>query len=389
MRAKHTWMHFLPLVVVAGCHVVVGNELGSTDGGTALLGSADGGTALLSSADGGTQAFDTCLEIKRVVHAKFASCAGFAPSVVSDEWNAYMCERLANEVAQGLVLFDNTSLASWEARIGAASCAMLSTNDAITTGWVPVFTGTVSGGGACDDDAMCASGSCRFPPDPTDPSKSPLCPGTCEARVPLGGACQVGTAATSCQQSVQCVANICSVANGTLTTGAMCGYDSDCVTEEHCDFQSGNPPTCQPFLPLGASCQQYPQCQSLSCRNGVCVAHLPDGAPCGQVQNNDCASGVCGGSACATLQVVGVGQLCGVSSDGNSKTWCSPGFCSITSGTMGTCVPSIAVGMPCPTLSLMSASMSGTPSAPCQPGSVCTNGKCVVVDACGFPTLPR
>ena len=354
--------------------------------GISFLALASGGC----SDDTGNPVLSACSEIQHVVLTRNAACPGDRPNPVSDEWISFLCGRLVNEVSLGHVTFDPTAVAACEAQLASAPCDDLQ-NPTEVTPCKTVFMGVLAAGGACTDDSECASGLCTFQVD--QDTHLPLCPGACEFRVPIGGACAAGSGATTCARSLFCIKGLCTTTRGSSPTGAACTQSAECITPDRCEYESGE--TCQPLLADGVACQSGPQCQSLSCRSNVCAAHLADGAPCGSgpsgnIPASDCASGVCtfnegGSEKCASVHMAEIGQPCGVASDGSSETWCHSGFCRIESGTMGTCTALFGSGLTCSNLSTISADHSATPSAPCVPGTFCVRGFCRPVDACGVP----
>lgn len=206
--------------------------------------------------------------------------------------------------------------------LGSASC------QDVLNGVVPdacKFTGTLADGTSCSDDAQCASGACFVDPAAT-------C-GKCGPRSPLGADCTN----SSCERGLKCGSNK-KCTDG--TAGATCAKDDDC----------------RAFT---------------SCRGGVCVAPLQEGAACTAGDENTpcdltkalfCQAGTC---KKVPLTSVGNGEKCGATSlSPLTIALCTNGEC-----TDDKCVPRAADGTTC------------TAAADnCQAPAECRNGTCALLD---------
>ena len=215
-----------------------------------------------------------------------------------------------------------------------------------------VVVGTVATGGACEQNAECASSACSI-----SSCGSACCAGTCEAaQAPAGSGepcvtrpCDVGLACsqtsgtcvalggsgagctldTDCDYGLGCPAGLCAplpavgdpcpagecadigaTCNAAMMCvmvglpGAPCQIDQDCSPYATCDVAMGK---CAVLPTLGETCQT--QCSDGSYCNipdggsgvGTCTAPGSDGAAC--TRDNQCASENCSDIGCAPAPV--------------------------------------------------------------------------------------
>ncbi len=148
--------------------------------------------------------------------------------------------------------------------------------------------GTVALGGACDDDAECATGRCSG------------CPGVCRGAAPTGSECgqdQPCTDTDGCvrQNGHYACTRLTQLAIGAASpSGRSCDLFGPGCTSCTASGSVDDPVTglCTANLPLGATCVEARECaDGLTCRTGGhCEVPLPPGATCA---SDECAVGAC------------------------------------------------------------------------------------------------
>jgi hypothetical protein len=195
------------------------------------------------------------------------------------------------------------------------------------------FKGTLTDGAACANDAQCASGVCYVP-------DKAAC-GTCKAMAKAGGDCS----ATKCEPGLTCNKNQCvarAKEGATCNDSVPCAVGLSCtegkctkglgakaackVNGAPCDTLAGlyckpaslqtQDGTCEPLTlakpgaacglslsPLDfAVCVDRSDCIGASQgKQGVCTAHLNDGAECGDGKPSCLAPAQCRNGKCAVL----------------------------------------------------------------------------------------
>lgn len=301
------------------------------------------------------------------------------------------------------------------------------------SGWCNTSLEELGGWGQCDAGGKLGDPCVDELRD--DGSVKPTCraelhcdDGTCQARVPNGGACPD---AYACVQAA-CTEGTCGVPDGSpcswdgecateLCIDGICGlHDDKCLLDEHCapgEFCAGacQPPNCEcSGCPVGTctpsgqgGCQDDSDCGTGECNDGVCSAgpQLGDACtqtyecyPVGQCVNNVCVEKSGPGEACTALDgcvdpflcVEGTCQImnltCEPARAGRRCTWLrvcdDSSWCDLFDGV--TCKPRARLGAECETTLLRDVET-------CMPGSTCTydeasgTNRCVALPKLGEP----
>jgi len=225
-------------------------------------------------------------------------------------------------------------------------------------------------------------------------------------------ACAQAYSSASCsdlENNVQ--PSACDIA-GTLTAGAVCGADQQCVGPNgYCNIGAGSVcGACGTKSAAGGNCKSNNDCQSglvcgtaagattgtcvtpdaagamcdsghpcggtLSCSSGTCSAPVEAGGACNATaQNCDFENGLyCNPTSmvCASVQTVMAGGSCGYSASSNTYSVCAnEATCNGQTATMaGTCGSVAADGAAC-----------GTNMAVCMSPAVCVNDVCTIPNA--------
>jgi len=124
-------------------------------------------------------------------------------------------------VAAGTIVFDVTAARTCVEALRDHACETFEPALRYRESYcVDPFTGMLPDGATCEANEMCAGGYCH--PDYLDLAK----PGTCQTRVPPGGACSV-IAGMACESPYLCQGDgTCGLGR---PAGQSCGGDSDCI----------------------------------------------------------------------------------------------------------------------------------------------------------------
>jgi hypothetical protein len=258
---------------------------------------------------------------EQAVCSQEVRCGGFpdvASCIASSVWDL---GSLVVSINAGRIRYDGRAAAACIQALAALGCNLGDrSDDAAPPACASAFMATVTVGGTCylDDDCVsgnCSGKACSLPVD--------CCPGTCAAgprvpTVPVGGSCYPPGDSGNCAEGTYCD-NM--NAGGTCVTGVGLGQP------------------CDPDVVKSAGCQPPGLCRSSqSALGGTCMPPPAEG--------QSCEPG---------------GALCNSSLD----------YCS----NAGTCVPRLAVGMPCPD------------RVGCVDYAVCSSGTCISKirpgEACG------
>lgn len=259
-----------------------GADVSASDGASADA-SADGSTSSDSSTSdsGGTTAQAACAALADAVCAKLQSCAPFA--VGATYGDAATCK--ARVALTCVPAFGATGTSATPAKTAACAqsvsglaCAAFLANQLGAA--CAVAPGTVASGGACGDDAQCASTFCARAPDAA-------C-GTCAAPTAAGDACVHG----ACSTGTVCPAGQTKcIAPGTGQVGDAC------TVQENCDLARG----------VGCNTQSG-KCLALTLATSTCGASsitptsyavCPASGTCSAVFGGTCAAAAADGHACS------------------------------------------------------------------------------------------
>jgi hypothetical protein len=196
------------------------------------------------------------------------------------------------------------------------------------------------------------------------------------------------TAGAACGQNAQCVPNAycnfsagqtCGVCSPRLAGGGTCGSDGNCQSGLVC-AKANNAATGSCVAPggQGAACDAMHPCLStLGCSAaGVCGPLLTAGAPC-SMQNCDTLHGLyCNPQTniCAPVQPAGPASPCGfMMADGSYSLCVASGRCALASGstTTGTCEATAKDGTSCDPAN----------GPPCLSPAACLGGVCTLPSA--------
>ncbi|KAK0519244.1 hypothetical protein OC835_007590, partial [Tilletia horrida] len=258
----------------------------------------------------------------------------------------------------------------------ASSCASGLCQDSLLCARRPA--GTI-----CLSDDQCIGGSCQAAQTLCDANGVCYSAQTCGVS-PLNAGCSQNS---DCDQGLVCngakpgtSGGICT-AKPPLRPGQSCIYNGDqTCAYSSCDMQCdgyGNCPFSCPLLPLGSNgCQSSSECQSGSCKAGVCSL-TDNGGSCNS--DSDCSGGLCDANFVCASPPAGSLHGLDVCSD---ATQCLTGYCR------GGIEPSTICksdGSDCRSVLRCTQNLADQPcgtKADCFRGT-CTAGKCAVGTAGG------
>ena len=227
--------------------------------------------------------------------------------------------------------FDGTHAADCSATLAALTCDQLAPRSKGPfrfpmpgTPCASVVVGLNAPAAACNRNTQCASGYCTS-------TETRTCPGACQARVALGGAC---TNLQECADGLTCDTHTSKCA-AYATSGATCVTDDDCSDDLRCWAYK-----CQAPLATGAGCNYSIKCVAGDVCNVTCQPIVGLGSPCTPPAMEDtCAAGSrCSGTTCTALPKVG--ENCA------QTQACAGGYCDNLSGTP-TCTAYRNIGDAC------------------------------------------
>ncbi|UJR80023.1 hypothetical protein [Sandaracinus amylolyticus] len=315
----------------------------------------EGGGSITLDEYGAESAEATCATIERCYGPDLVEalagpdCVGSAQRTLEQA----SLPQIEAAIAAGTVQYDGAAARECVDAVADASCAAI--DRASLPACEDAFVGTVAAGGACALDEECAGDAfCRI---------ELTCPGTCQARVPSGSACEGDD---ECQAALRCLGGTC---QAPAREGAACGggTEIECAAGLVC---------------LG---QQEPSATMPEGRTGLCRS-LPAtqtaaiGATCDPDNGPLCVSGV----SCALIGVTAgttpVFECVAASTSGGA---CNLGFpdpcpfdhtCEGVDLAMGdfegTCVALPRAGEPCP-------------NNRCGRDAWCSSGTCRAVQSIG------
>ena len=238
-------------------------------------------------------------------------------------------------------------------------------------------------GGACSSagqcaSSLCAAGSCAAPcAGIADCPAGQGCqaqPGGAGACVPLGSK---GEGAV-CGGSLECKSGLCADLGKGFVCGKLCSATLACYADQQCAPLTGGGGVCVATPKKaadGAACQNSSDCVSNLCvgvgSTALCTAACAPSKPC--ASGYDCVPLQGGGGAClkaATKKPAG--QPCQFSSD------CQSNICISVSATAGQCADDCSVTLQCPAgfvcEKLQSAKSACFALGPAQVGDKCASG---------------
>ena len=226
-----------------------------------------------------------------------------------------------------------------------------------------VFTGKLTAGADCDDDAECASGLRCWG-----------CPGVCRAPVATGAAC--GNPTAVCDDTDFCIQNLC-VSNPIFTNGQVCddpakpheqvlAEQMPCVAGLSCEPTNASDPwsywTCatpDPYKADGQLCSGPKQCVG-TCANGTCTSDADGKA----FTANECV-----GKPCIPA---GAGKkVCWSTSNPKLPCGTTPGcdtgqYCSLINAALA-CKPLPKPGEPCADSDICDGGLCNATTGLCDP----------------------
>ncbi len=414
-------------VAAAACDGLVGLAAPSYDSPDATAGDDAGTTAVFpppltcdrdasGTYDGGVARFLGDVPgflCQRMIRCGMIDTTQLADCVTTVTYeNRYRAATVLPAAEAGTVTLDPCFASACLAAIGAAGCDPTSsvliagdTPDADSFSWVDSLDTLIQGGGssgqrnllslmstynggACgrafvghlppgapaDDPTLCGAGTMFVPPDPMSP---PGTPGTCEAPVAIGDACDSGTACPTA-----CASPLGGDAGFFLVASMFCGAKD--MLQCFCAPLLGEGEPCSPAVSLSGGCSDCvsPCVSGLICdpTDNVCrpLGSHDAGATCTPGFDEGCAPGLyCDPSAMQCAPRLPAGTPCSAEFACQDGLWCV----GYTAGANGVCQVPVFNG-PCDDSKLKSSPLPGTDGCLAL-GQQCVQGTCASLPSGG------